>query len=312
MTSRLATRFFLACAALSAFGAASFAHAAVYTVGSDGACTHTGIESAAAAADAHPGADEIHVVGTSNNLGSPDYTNQAIAFSVSANEQLDIIGGFADCSQAASTGTRTIFDGAGGATQPVFRITVATGGLVRMTYLTIQHGDEDGSGKGGGIYFKGDGILELNHAVLTRNTAGYGGGAIYIVDNNNLAAVKITRSVFNGNLTPKGGGGAIFNNNSDSPLLIRDSSFQGNLAGTPVSDAQPGGAILNFRTIAISNTLFMNNGASNNGGALANGDAGATQGTPQRSVIHSTSAAEKRMSSFSSTSRRFTCSGHFS
>jgi 6-phosphogluconolactonase (cycloisomerase 2 family) len=129
---------------------------------------------------------------------------------------------------------------------------------------------------GGAIYISA-GKAEIDDTIFNGNIAngdaGYGGGAIYIVDNNNLAPVKITRSVFNGNLTPTGGGGAIFNNNSDSPLLIRDSSFQGNLAGTPISDPRPGGAILNFRTIAISNTLFMNNGASNNGGALANGDA---------------------------------------
>ena len=229
MTSRLATRFFLACAALSAFGAASFAHAAVYTVGSDGACTHTGIESAAAAADAHPGADEIHVVGTSNNLGSPDYTNQAIAFSVSANEQLDIIGGFADCSQAASTGTRTIFDGAGGATQPVFRITVATGGLVRMTYLTIQHGDEDGSGKGGGIYFKGDGILELNHSLINNNTAGYGGG-IYAEGTGTNTELVIGTDVVVSLNTARFDGGGIVNDGTEMTMTQPDSAIAFNHA----------------------------------------------------------------------------------
>jgi 6-phosphogluconolactonase (cycloisomerase 2 family) len=136
---------------------------------------------------------------------------------------------------------------------------------------------------GGAIYIsagKAEIVDSIFNGNIANGDAGYGGGAIYIVDNNNLAPVKITRSVFNGNLTPTGGGGAIFNNNSDSPLEIRDSSFQGNLAGIPSSYPRPGGAILNYRTIAISNTLFMNNGASNNGGALANGDADSGVQTP--------------------------------
>ena len=37
------------------------AHAAVYTVGPDAACSFTGIGAAAAAAEAHPGADTINV-----------------------------------------------------------------------------------------------------------------------------------------------------------------------------------------------------------------------------------------------------------
>lgn len=229
MALRLATRLSLACAALSAFGMASVAQAAVYTVGPDGACNYTGIGAAAAAADAHPGADEIRVAGTSNNLSSPDYTNQAIAFSVSANEQLDVIGGFTNCSQAASTGVRTIFDGAGGVTDPVFRITIATGGLVRMTHLTIQHGDEDGSGKGGGIYFKGDGILELNHAVLTRNTAGYGGG-IYAQGTDTHTELVIGTDVSIDQNTARFDGGGIVNDGTEMTMTQPDSSIAFNHA----------------------------------------------------------------------------------
>jgi len=229
MNSRFAIRIVLARAALSAFGMASVAHAAVYTVGNDAACSFASFDPAAAAADAHPGADEIHVAGTSNNLSSPDFTNQAILISVSAGEQLDIIGGFADCSQAASTGTRTIIDGAGGVTQPVFRITVATGGLVRMSYITIQNGDEDGSGKGGGIYFKGDGILELNHAVLTRNTAGYGGG-IYAEGTGSNTELVIGTDVSINQNNARFDGGGIVNDGTEMTMTAPDSSLAFNHA----------------------------------------------------------------------------------
>ncbi|MFL5803424.1 MAG: beta-propeller fold lactonase family protein [Roseiflexaceae bacterium] len=157
---------------------------------------------------------------------------------------------------------------------------------------------------GGAISISG-GEAEIDDTIFNGNIAtgdaGYGGGAIYIQNSSNLKPVKITRSVFNGNLSTKGGGGAIFHNdsntNTNASLQIRSSSFQGNLAGIPVSDPRPGGAILNWGTIAISNTVFMNNGASNNGGALANGDAdsGVQVVPPQRfgrfSITNSTFTA---------------------
>lgn len=82
------------------------------------------------------------------------------------------MGGFADCAQAASDSSHTIIDGSGGATDPVFRITGNMVSLVKPSFLTIKGGDEDGSGKGGGIYLKGNGILELNQCTITQNIAG--------------------------------------------------------------------------------------------------------------------------------------------
>lgn len=182
------------------------AHAIVYTVGTGGACQYADIGSAAAAADAHPGPDEIHVAGVSM---APDYTQQAISISVSSGDQLDIIGGFSDCLQAASTGTHTIIDGAGGATDPVMRITVAGTAWVRLSYLTLQHGDEDGSGKGGGIYFDGNGVLELQHCSVIQNTAGYGGG-IYMQGTGTYAQLVIGESVaITANTARFDGGGVV-------------------------------------------------------------------------------------------------------
>jgi hypothetical protein len=197
------------------------AQAAVYTVGADGACTHTTIAAAAASAAAHPGPDEIHVA---YNLS---YTAQAI--SVSADEQLDVIGGFADCTQATSDGSRTTIDGAGGATEPVFRINVDTGGLVRLSYLTIQHGDEDGTGKGGGIYFKGNGILELNHVAVTNNIAGYGGG-IYAEGTGDQTELVIGTDVaIVGNIARYDGGG-IVNDGTEMTMIQPDSYMANNQA----------------------------------------------------------------------------------
>ncbi|MEO6690328.1 MAG: hypothetical protein ABIS07_17555, partial [Dokdonella sp.] len=197
------------------------AHAAVYTVGADGACTHTTIAAAAAAAEAHPGADTIHVA------SNQDYIAQAIAFT--ASEQLDIVGGFADCSQAASNESHIVVDGVGGATDPVFRITVNTGGLVRLSYMTIQHGEEDGSGKGGGIYFKGNGILELNHATVTQNIAGYGGG-IYAEGTGNETELVIGEDVAIVGNTARFDGGGVVNDGTEMTMIQPDSYIASNHA----------------------------------------------------------------------------------
>ncbi|MEO5625310.1 MAG: hypothetical protein ABIQ70_04810 [Dokdonella sp.] len=197
------------------------AHAALYTVGADGACTHTTIAAAISSAEAHPGADTIQVASNQN------YTAQAIAFTTG--QQLAIVGGFADCSQLASDGSHGIIDGAGGITDPVFRITVNTGGLVQLSYLTIQHGDEDGSGKGGGVYFKGNGILELNHAAVTQNIAGYGGG-IYAEGTGTETELVIGVDVaITGNIARFDGGGVV-NDGTEMTMVQADSYIANNHA----------------------------------------------------------------------------------
>jgi len=200
----------------------SLAHAAVYTVGADGACTHTNIADAAASADTHPGADTIRVA------YNQSYTQQAIVFS--ANEQLDVIGGFADCTQAASDGTRVTIDGAGGDTAPVFSITTGAAGHVRLSYLTIQNGDENGSGKGGGIYFAGNGVLELNHVVVAQNIAGSGGGIYADGDGSGLSELVIGTDVAIVGNTARNDGGGVATNNVQITMTQADSYIANNHA----------------------------------------------------------------------------------
>ncbi|HEU4665195.1 MAG TPA: hypothetical protein VFS55_14295 [Dokdonella sp.] len=111
----------------------------------------------------------------------------------------------------------------------MFRITIATGGLVRMTYLTIQHGDEDGSGKGGGIYFKGDGILELDHSLITNNIASYGGG-IYAEGTGTNTELVIGTDVAVSLNTARVDGGGIVNDGTEMTMIQPDSSIAFNHA----------------------------------------------------------------------------------
>jgi len=253
---------------------APLAHAAIYTVGADGACTHTSVDEAIVAAESHPGADSIHIA--SNRA----YTQQAIAFSTA--QQLDLSGGFADCSQAASDGSQAVIAGSG--LQPVFRITVDTGGLVRLSYLTITGGNAQDDGKGGGIYFRGNGTLELSHATVSQNTAGYGGG-IYaegtgadtrlvigadvaivgntarhdgggVVNDGAMLTVTAPDSYIANNHAPDGGGGglAIVGNGRPAHTYLGSSGF-GNAGAIYLNDARYGGGVA---VLATDNVAELN------------------------------------------------------
>jgi DNA-binding beta-propeller fold protein YncE len=101
------------------------------------------------------------------------------------------------------------------------------------------------------------------------NDATYGGGAIYNAGNNPETGLVITRSAFDGNLAFNAHGGAIYNA-FDGYLGLRDSSFNGNIAGD-LSHEQMGGAIYNQELVDSRRTAFIANvSARGNGGAVAN------------------------------------------
>ncbi len=250
-------------------------HAAVYTVGSDGACNYTTIAAAAVAAEAHPGADTINVAFIGGDAANA-YPQQAIT--ISASQELDIVGGFTDCSQAASSGSHVVIDGAGGVTDPVFRITVATGGLVRLSYLTIQHGDEDGSGKGGGIYFKGNGILELNHVTVTQNTAGSGGG-IYAEGTGDETELVIGEDVAIVGNTARFDGGGVVNDGTEMTMTQPDSYIAFNHAANGYGgglyvrgDDRKAYTYLGSTGLGNVGAIYLNDAARGGGVALHSSD----------------------------------------
>jgi len=190
------------------------AYASTYTVGRGTGCTHRTIQAAIDAAQANPGPDTIRITRLL------PYTKQALR--VSTNERLDIEGGFADCRQAVSDGNYTVIDGSGGATEPVFRINADTDALVRMRQLTVRGGDEDGRGYGGGIYFRGDGILEINESLITANTAGYGAG-IYAEGTGTNAELVIGNNVQISSNTARYSGGGVYVEGLEMTMIAPDS-----------------------------------------------------------------------------------------
>ena len=93
-------------------------------------------------------------------------------------QHLNIVGGFATCPQGTSDNSYTTLDGTGGTFAPVLRMTVGAGGIVKLRHLTIRGGDAvvANNNYGGGIYFRGEGLLEVIESTISNNTAHYGGG----------------------------------------------------------------------------------------------------------------------------------------
>ena len=204
--------------------AGTMAQAAVFTVGTPvgaGQCTHGTIQSAFNAAESSAGADTVRL--------TRSLTYEPEANSINTSQELTVEGGYATCTQAATDGLKTVVSGAGGATEPVFRITVNTGGIVRLRLLTISGGDEDGAGRGGGIYFRGNGVLEVRDSVISNNLAGNGGG-IYAEGTGSDTELVIGANVGISNNTARFDGGGIVADQVEMSMLEPGSILLGNEA----------------------------------------------------------------------------------
>ncbi|MCL4263209.1 MAG: beta-propeller fold lactonase family protein [Anaerolineae bacterium] len=195
-------------------------------------------------------------------------------------------------------------DGRGGAISASGKINILASNFSGNKALGTDGGWGDAFGEGGAIYQTGYNTLNISLSNFAGNIATEGGGAIYTsadsgeisdtVFNGNIVdddaptdqthgggaiynsfndedegGLTIIRSVFNGNLSFEAPGGAIFNA-GDGYLHVRDSSFNGNIAGD-LSNEEMGGAIYNWEVLDIRRVTFMANvSARGNGGAVAN------------------------------------------
>lgn len=223
--------------AACALAASTAARAVTYTVGTPvgpGQCSHGTIQSAINAANVSAGADTIRL--------TRSLTYQPEANTVDTPHELTIEGGYATCNQAASDGVRTTVSGTGGATEPVFRIVVATGGIVRLRQLAISGGDQDGAGSGGGIWFSGNGILRIDDSSVSNNVAGNGGG-IYAQGTGSDAELVIGANVTIAGNTARYNGGGIVADRIEMSMLDAGSILFNNEAYGVGSDGGYGGGL---------------------------------------------------------------------
>ncbi len=236
------------------------AHAAVYRVGTGPGCTHNSIQNAINAAEANAGADTVLIT------RSLFYIEQALVLTTS--QEVDLVGGFATCNQATSDGMLTDVSGINGALEPVMRITLNTGGLVRLRHLTILGGDEDGAGHGGGIFFRGNGSLQISDSAINNNVAGYGGG-IYAEGTGTNAELIIGANVYIGFNTARYSGGGIYVDGMEMAMREQGSVIAFNTAQGSDDSGFGGGLTLLSRGSLLARA-YIGGGGFGTGTILSN------------------------------------------
>lgn len=174
------------------------AHAAIFPVGSGIGCGYETIQAAVDHAATYPGDNDfIHV------SRSRLYNQQAITV---GDQTVQIIGGFDTCQDLEPSGKTTV-SGTGGLPRSVFRI--LGNGRVTLRNLTISGGDAGGGSEGGGIYYQGNGTLDIADSDIINNLAGYGGG-IYARGTGAAAELLIGANVTVANNTARYSGGGVY------------------------------------------------------------------------------------------------------
>ena len=129
---------------------------------------------------------------------------------------------------------------------------------VLIDNLTITNGTASSSNSAG---ISNYGTLNVVNTTLSNNNQpGNGAGAVY-----NAGNLLVQGSQFINNTANNYGiGGAIFNDHPAGTFSVLNSTFINN-------QATWGGAIYNFVTLNVTNSIFLNNYASYYGGAIDNG-----------------------------------------
>jgi hypothetical protein len=213
--------------------------AAIFTVGSpvgSGQCTHGTIQSAINAAESSPGADTVRL--------TRSLTYEPEAVQINTSQHLNVVGGFATCTQTETDNNNTVVSGAGGSFAPVLRITIGAGGIVKLRHLTLSGGDALSADNdyGGGIYLRGDGLLEVIESTISNNAAYYGGG-IYAEGLGPNAELLISNNVLIQVNTALYSGGGIYLDGGKLTMNAPDSWIAFNEAQGVGDDGGYGGGI---------------------------------------------------------------------
>lgn len=172
---------------------APVASAAIFTVGSPvgaGQCTHGTIQAAINAANSNPGFDTIRL--------TRSLTYEPEAVSVTTSQDLNIVGGFANCTQSQTDNIQTTVSGGLTGTSPVFSITANGSAIVKLRHLRITRGQR------GGIHFSGNGILQIIETLIDHNNGvgiegnGTGTDAELVIDTGTLILNNTNPGTFGG------------------------------------------------------------------------------------------------------------------
>ena len=196
---------------------------------------------------------DVRIDGGGNGNSANSTGHQIVAASGMAItlRNLTMSNGFIDCGDpAASTGGAA-----------VHALTVTTHDVVFDKNVNCHNGTS--AVEGGAV---SAGSVSITDSIFTANGFSTFGGAVYV---SGSGASTITRSTFSNNITHDGSGtrgGAVFSESASATLTIDSSKFTFNgWSGVgPVS----GGAVYSTGPLTVTNSTFVDNGATDHGGAV--------------------------------------------
>lgn len=133
--------------------------------------------------------NEVRLMYYSGENGVAFY-KRADSLTLDAGKSVLITGGYGSCTQLSADSTRTNIDGHkpyDSGLGSVLSIHAGTGSTVQLRQLNIGGGQTALGDAGGGIYYSGDGMLDIADCDVSTSTAGYGGG-IYAEGTGGTAA----------------------------------------------------------------------------------------------------------------------------
>ncbi len=226
--------------------AASSGGAAVYTVGADGACTHSNLSSALLAAAFNDGPDEVRLA---RNL---TYSNQFLHLTnwdPDTAGALTLAGGYDTCNDVSASG-RTTVDG--GPSQPVVLLDATAG---NDSVLTLRRLLITGSGERG-IVADGQVDLELVDEAVQQNDGGLR------IANGAIVEIGGGSSVFDNDTISAGAGNACIGSG-----LVLDGVVQSNDTVADGGGIHADGCVVSL----LDSTLIYANSAFDGGGIYATG-----------------------------------------
>ena len=245
------------------------AYAIVRTVGPGGDCSHTTVASALGSIPA----GGFHEVRIAVSL----VDNQAVQIT---SRGVTLRGGYASCSATTSTSSSTL-SGQGGGQDSVLTVLGPTNDVI-LENINLIRGDEVYDGYGGGIDFRGAGVITLRNVGISQNYAGYGGG-ISVSAQGGSAELRIEAgTVIQLNTAQFSGGGVRIEGNTYLSMLGDNSTIVLNeaLGFNPISNLPQYGygggiqvlapAMADIGSPGIGNGVIVANKARYGGGVAIN------------------------------------------
>ena len=254
----------------------------LFTVGSDGACSHSNLQAALNAAQAAGPENDVIRIAT-------NHTDTSVSAEIFAHS-VTLEGGYTSCSASTSSGLSTL-DGSGGSAASVLFI---YGGsdldqhVVILRDLTIRGGEDDGFG--GGLDISGGMNVRLEGTIVEDNVSDFGGG-ISIRGSSASLVVAESSQILNNTASQRGGGVYCeggFAGLFDSAIAFNEADTGGGVAAVQgcLFRHQAGGPLLG---------IYLNSAQSQGGGIYtrdgANVELTGTSAAPAAVVSNSASSS---------------------